>query len=434
MNIPDRYRALPSVDELANRIGAEFPRDLVVSECRLVLADIRAALRSGATDVPDVEATVRRNLDALRRPSLRRVINASGVILHTNLGRAPLNRQGLAGWYSNLEYDLATGRRGKRDVHTSVLLERLLGSPAVVVNNGAAAVFLVLHELAAGAEVIVSRGELIEIGDGFRIPDIMQRSGARLVEVGTTNRTRIGDYRDAITDRTALLLRVHPSNFRIEGFTGRPGVEELVGLARERGIPLYEDMGSGCLADLGQSGVYEPTVQSSLSQGVDLVSFSGDKLLGGPQAGIIAGNGELVQRVRRNPMFRALRVDKLVIGALEETLRCLLLQQWNEVPVLRMLRQDVEAIRERAEQMIARIAGAEVVPGESLLGGGSTPEQSLPTYLIALPGDPVKLEAALRAATPPVIARIENDYLVLDLRTVASEEDVELTALLENLA
>jgi L-seryl-tRNA(Ser) seleniumtransferase len=430
----EKFRALPSVDELANSVGEEMPRDLVVNECRRVLNEIRALLRSGAADIPDAVEAVRLQLAALRKPSLRRVINATGVILHTNLGRAPLTRPGSAGWYSNLEYDLATGKRGKRDVHTSVLLERLLGAPAVVVNNGAAAVFLALHELASGAEVIVSRGELVEIGDGFRIPDIMQRSGAKLVEVGTTNRTRIDDYRQAITDKTALLLRVHPSNFRMQGFTGRPSLPELVNLARECRVPLYEDLGSGCLSDLRESGVLEPTVGNSLSQGVDLVSFSGDKLLGGPQAGIIAGRPELVQRVRRNPMFRALRVDKMVIGALEETLRYLLLQQWNEVPVLRMLRQETSAIRERAEQMIQRIPGAEVVAGESLLGGGSTPEQTLPTYLIAMPGDSAKLEARLRAGEPPVIARIEKDRLVLDLRTVASEEDIELTAVLEALA
>jgi len=430
----ERFRALPSVDELASSFDEKLPRDLVVNECRRALDEIRAALRSDAKNVPDARELVCSNLAVLRRPSLRRVINATGVILHTNLGRAPLTRAAATGWYSNLEYDLATGRRGKRDIHTSVLLERLLSSPGVVVNNGAAAVFLVLHELAAGAEVIVSRGELIEIGDGFRIPDIMQRSGAKLVEVGTTNRTRIDDYRQAITERTALLLRVHPSNFRMEGFTARPSLTELVSLAKEHRLPLYEDLGSGCLSDLSECGVHEPVAGNSLAQGVDLISFSGDKLLGGPQAGIIAGKADLVQRVRRNPMFRALRVDKMVIGALEETLRYLILQQWNEIPVLRMLRHDTNAIRERAEQMIQRISGAEVIPGESLLGGGATPEQTLPTYLIALPGDSSKLEARLRTGEPPVIARIEKDRLLLDLRTVASEDDIELTAILEALA
>lgn len=434
MSTHERFRAIPSVDELANSVDEDLPRNLVVNECRRTLDEIRASLRAGATDIPDPGDLLRSKLAALRQPSLRRVINATGVILHTNLGRAPLTRPGTTGWYSNLEYDLITGRRGKRDIHTSVLLERLLGSPAIVVNNGAAAVFLVLHELAAGAEVIVSRGELIEIGDGFRIPDIMQRSGAKLVEVGTTNRTRIDDYRQAITDRTALLMRVHTSNFRVQGFTARPTLDELVSLAKERRIPLYEDLGSGCLSDLSECGVHEPIAGNSLTRGVDLISFSGDKLLGGPQAGLIAGKTDLVQRVRRNPMFRALRVDKMVIGALEETLRCLLLQQWNEVPVLRMLRQDTSAIRDRAEQMIQRIPGAEVVPGESLLGGGATPEQTLPTYLIALPGDSSKLEARLRSGQPPVIARIEKNRLLLDLRTVASEEDVELTAILEALA
>jgi len=292
-----------------------------------VLDARRARIRAGngADEIP-IEAEVERSLEAMALPSLKRVINATGVVLHTNLGRAPLGRQSPIPGYSNLEYDLDSGKRGKRDVHASDLFERLLGRPAIAVNNNAAAIYLALNELAAGYEVIVSRGELIEIGDGFRIPDIMQRSGAVLREIGTTNRTGIQDYRNAITERTRLLLRVHPSNFRMEGFTARPELAELVALGQERGIPVYEDLGSGCIVDLRPFGIDEPLVADSLRAGTDLVSFSGDKLLGGPQAGILAGKPEIIARLRRNPMFRALRLDKLIYQSLGETLRAVLLE------------------------------------------------------------------------------------------------------------
>ncbi|MCX7605177.1 MAG: L-seryl-tRNA(Sec) selenium transferase, partial [Bryobacteraceae bacterium] len=281
----NQLRSLPGVDELARSIALPLPHGLVVAEARAVLEECRELIRRGETLAEEPREALERRLRGLLAPSLRRVINATGVILHTNLGRAPLPAFPPPQGYSNLEYDLDTGRRGRRDVHAAPLLERLLGAPGIVVNNNAAAVFLALHELAAGGEVIVSRGELIEIGDGFRIPEIMQRSGARLVEVGTTNRTRIEDYRHAITSETRLLLRVHPSNFVIHGFAGRPSIEELCALGRERGIPVYEDLGSGCLADLSPYGVHEPLPQASLRAGASLVSFSGDKLLGGPQAG-----------------------------------------------------------------------------------------------------------------------------------------------------
>jgi L-seryl-tRNA(Ser) seleniumtransferase len=396
------------------------------------LDERRAAIREGRTAVAEtVEACVERGLAHLETPSLRRVINATGVVLHTNLGRAPLPRFDPIFGYSNLEYELLEGRRGKRDAHVSELLRRLTGAAGIAVNNNAAAVYLALNELAAGYEVVVSRGELIEIGDGFRIPEIMQRSGAILREVGTTNRTRIEDYRDAINERTRLLLRVHPSNFRIEGFTAKPELRDLSALGRERGVPVYEDLGSGCLVDLRRFGIEEPLVGDSLAAGVNLVSFSGDKLLGGPQAGILAGDAALVQRIRRNPMFRALRLDKLIYQSLEGTLRNILLERWSEVPALRMIEQSIETLFARAAAFGERLRGVphRVIEGESVVGGGSTPEQPLATWLIAIEyDDAVMLESKLRKGDPPVIARIEEDRVLLDLRTVFAEEEGELAA------
>ena len=395
---------------------------------------MRAEIVSGRAAGLPVEARVERALAALETPSLRRVINATGVVLHTNLGRAPLGAISILPGYSNLEYDLVSGRRGKRDVHAGRFLERLLGAPAIAVNNNAAAIFLALHGLAAGGEVVVSRGELVEIGDGFRIPDIMAASGAALREVGTTNRTGIADYRDAITDRTRLLLRVHPSNFRMVGFTARPALAELVALGRERGVPVYEDLGSGCVVDLRPFGIEEPLVADSLSAGVDLVSFSADKLLGGPQAGILAGKPEIVARLRRNPLFRALRLDKLICQALERTLRSLLFQRWEETPALAMIRQTAAEVRARAAALLAGLPAihAELMAGESVIGGGATPQQSIPTCLIAVGcADASECERRLRAADPPVIARIEKDRVLLDLRTVFPEEEPELAAALQ---
>lgn len=434
----DSLRNLPSVDEIVSSFRGRYPHRLLVSETRRVLASLRDELRAGrVADASSqaVRARVELVIERLARPSLRPVINATGVVLHTNLGRAPLPHFEPVRGYSNLEYDLHTGRRGKRDVHASELLERLVDRPAIVVNNNAAAVFLALNELAAGCEVVVSRGELIEIGDGFRIPEIMTRSGAILREVGTTNRTRIEDYRDAITDRTRLLLRVHPSNFHLTGFTGKPTLAELAGLARERGVPLYEDLGSGCIVDLRRYGLREPLVTESLAAGVNLVSFSGDKLLGGPQAGILAGDAELVTRLRRNPMFRALRVDKLIYQVLETTLRDVLFERYGEVPSLRMLSQTADQIRSRAEALIQSAPGlkATLVRGVSVAGGGSTPDQSLATWLIAVDGDAVAMERTLRRHDPPVIARIEEDRLLFDLRTVAESEQPQLVEALQRL-
>jgi len=428
MSSPAALRALPSVDELTARVeDVEAPRTLLVIEARRVIAHMRAAILEGLDiDPASAEQRLRESLANLSRPSLTRVINATGVILHTNLGRAPLGRFTPVEGYSNLEYDLARGKRGKRDSHVSEALERLTGKPSIAVNNNAAAVLLALNELAGGGEVIVSRGELIEIGDGFRIPGIMSASGATLREVGATNRTHIDDYREAISERTRVLMRVHPCNFRMEGFTAKPRLEEIAALARERGLPFYEDLGSGCIVDLTQFSIEEPLVADSLAAGVNLVSFSGDKLLGGPQAGILSGDAALVARLRRNPLYRALRLDKLVTQALETTLRHLLFEQWELIPALRMIRMSPADIRGRARRIAAKVPGIELIEGKSVAGGGSTPEQSLPTWLIAVPGDAVENERALRAHVPPVIGRIENDRLVLDLRTVFPQDEPDL--------
>jgi len=429
----EQLRDLPAVDQVLGALGhleGCFPRKLIVEEVRRVLEKMREEIRAGrATHAVPVEKRVERNLARLETPSLGRVINATGVVLHTNLGRAPLMPFEPLFGYSNLEYDLAAGRRGKRDVHASELIERLTGAPGIVVNNNAAAIYLALNGLAAGFEVVVSRGELIEIGDGFRIPDIMQSSGAVLREVGTTNRTHIGDYREAINERTRLLLRVHPSNFRMEGFTARPELRELAALGKERGVPLYEDLGSGCVADLRAFGVEEPLVADSVRVGVNLVSFSGDKLLGGPQAGILAGDAGLVARLRRNPMFRALRVDKLIYQALESTLRNLVLERWDQIPALRMISQKSEELRARSEWLVGRLNGlrASVMEGKSVIGGGSTPEQALTGWLIAIDcADVVEAERRCRLSDPPVVARIEDGRLLLDLRTVFVNEEDDL--------
>ncbi len=402
----------------------------MVEEIRRLLETERGDIRAGrASNSEAIEKRVERNLAKLEAPSLRRVINATGVVLHTNLGRAPLAPFEPLFGYSNLEYDLAAGRRGKRDVHASEWIERLTGAPGIAVNNNAAAIYLALNELAAGFEVVVSRGELIEIGDGFRIPDIMQRSGAILREVGTTNRTHIDDYRDALNERTRLLLRVHPSNFRIEGFTAKPELRQLAALAKERGVPLYEDLGSGCVTDLRAFGVEEPLVADSIGAGVNLVSFSGDKLLGGPQAGILAGDAGLVARLRRNPMFRALRLDKVIYQALETTLRNLVLERWDRIPALRMIAVTSQELRARSERLLGRLDGlrAWVIEGSSVIGGGSTPGQPLRGWLIAIDcADVVDAERRCRLSDPAVVARIEDGRLLLDLRTVFAQEEVDL--------
>jgi L-seryl-tRNA(Ser) seleniumtransferase len=413
----------------------------------VVLTEISAL----ASDPAALEERITALVERLLAHSLQPVINATGVILHTNLGRAPLPESVVeefrraATLYSNLEYDLEAGARGKRDTHTAELLTRLTGAEAaIVVNNCAAAVLVTLAAFARGGEVIVSRGELIEIGDGFRIPEIMEQSGAILREVGTTNRTRLADYENAINEKTRLLLRVHPSNFKVTGFTDKPSLEELVTLSQRSGIPLVEDLGSGCLIDLTEYGITEPTVRQSIEAGVGIVTCSGDKLLGGPQAGIIAGKKDLITRVRRHPLFRALRVDKLTIAALEVTLGAYLRAAWDEIPAMRMIRMTPQELKRRAENLIRELrpelpldeVEIEVKDGTSLVGGGSTPTQTLPTKVIRIASarySATKLEQRLRRAPAgiSVIARVEEERLILDLRTVFPEQE---TILIKTLA
>src|SRR5213080_4635589 len=453
-------RQIPSVDELLAQprlaqLTKRVDRNLVVEVASTVLDDLRgriigqtatailAEISPVACDRSALEERITTAVERILSRSLQPVINATGVILHTNMGRAPLTEtvvdefRRTATQYSNLEYDLEAGARGKLDVHTEELLTRLTGAEAaIVVNNCAAAVLVTLAALARGGEVIVSRGELIEIGDGFRIPEIMEQSGAVLREVGTTNRTHLADYGNAINEKTRILLRVHPSNFKVTGFTDKPSIEELVALSQQKGLPLVEDLGSGCLVDLSEYGVSEPTVKQSVQAGVSVVMFSGDKLLGGPQAGVIAGKKELIARIRRHPLFRALRVDKLTIAALEATLGSYLRAAWDEIPAIRMIRATPQELRRRAENFIRELrpelpldeVEIEIADGSSLAGGGSTPSQSLPTKIIRIASvrySAMRLEQRLRRAPGgvSVIARVEDDRLILDLRTVFPEQE-----------
>jgi L-seryl-tRNA(Ser) seleniumtransferase len=411
-------RDLPSVDELARESGDP----LAVGAARAVIARARETIRRGA-DPGDLTALLRDELAAARRPALRRVLNATGVIVHTNLGRAPLAAAALervteaTRGYSNLEYDLGEGQRGSRQDHVASILRRLTGAEAaIVVNNNAGALLLALAALAEGRDVIVSRGELIEIGDGFRIPDVLARSGARLVEVGTTNRTRAADYENALDERTALLLRVHQANFRVVGFAEQPSLEELAAVARASSLPLVDDLGSGALLDLSD----EPTARASLAAGADLVCFSGDKLLGGPQAGIVAGRAELVERLRRHPLHRALRIDKLSLAALEGTLLLYLDPEraLEEVPVLRMLREPAKSVRARAERLAAAVGG-EVEETIARVGGGALPLHEPPSFACA--GEE-SIAAPLREREPAVVGIVRDGRLLLDCRTLADSE------------
>jgi L-seryl-tRNA(Ser) seleniumtransferase len=412
------------------RLKERFPHPLLVAAIRDQLEGERA---DGAVGAEERLAAVEARLRDWTRPSLRRVINASGVIVHTNLGRAPLGRSAVAAvseaaaGYTNLELDLATGKRGERAAHVSSLLTRLSGAPAALaVNNNAGAVLLMLAALEKGREVIVSRGEQVEIGGAFRMPEVMRLSGARMVEVGTTNRTRAADYREAITPKTGAILRVHTSNYRVSGFTESAALADLARVAHEAGLLLLDDLGSGSLN--GFAG--EPSIAQSVEH-ADVVAFSGDKLLGGPQAGILLGSAELVRRMAKHPLARALRIDKLSLAALEATLREWLLgRAETEVPVERMLRASPAELRRRAAFWVLKLGDrgieAEVITGDSAAGGGSLPGHPLPTSLVALPGPASRLLDALRSTEPPVIARIEDGRCCLDPRTPLPGEDEPL--------
>lgn len=474
MKTPALYRELPGIDELLrdpliSGLAAEEGQSATADACRVVLARLREEIAGGHLDETKLRLALAGIYDAIRNQlsrslkySLRPVINATGVVLHTNLGRAPLPPSAIehiretATGYSNLELDLESGERGKRDVHVDRLFRKLLSSEpsrtaagflaeqlsavsTIVVNNNAAAVLLALNTLAEGGEVIVSRGELVEIGGSFRIPDVMAKSSATLREVGTTNRTRIADYERAINERTKLLLRVHRSNFEITGFTEQPDVNELVELAEKQKLPLVEDLGSGAFIDLRTIGINnEPNVLDSLRAGVHVVTYSGDKLLGGPQAGLISGREDLVRKMRSNSLFRALRVDKLTYAALEATLLSYVKRDYDAAPAIKMMQYSQAEIRERAQKTIAKIHSkilrAELVDGESLIGGGSAPSAVLPTTLIAISVENLsaaELAGQLRRSDLPIIARVEDGRVLLDLRTVFPAQD---EVLLQTLA
>ncbi len=432
-------------------------RQLVLLAIQEYLDGLRVDIRQGTLSEEDViqrlcriESDLGSNLRKRLSPSLYKVVNASGVIVHTNIGRAPLAEsaaravQEIATGYSNLEYDLGTGKRGHRDLHFEKRITRLLQAEAATVcNNNAAAVLLILNTLALGKKVLVSRGELVEIGGSFRIPAIMERSGVILHEVGTTNKTKISDFREAIHEDTALILRVHPSNYRILGFTHRPPLQELVDLSRETGIPLVEDLGSGLLFSSALPWLErEPTAESSLAEGVDLICFSGDKLLGGPQAGIIVGRKQWVDLIRLNPLMRACRADKMTCSALEWTLvEYEKGSQQSAIPVQRMLSAEAQEIRQRAEKLGGLLDRdlfhIEIKEGYSLIGGGSAPEEQIPTYLVAITSERYsvnELEQHLRNFSVPIIARIEDNQLILDLRTVFPEQESIIVSFFAEMA
>jgi len=422
-------RDLPSVDRLLaderlRVLADEHGHELVLAAARAALARAREDIKAGF-EHEDLPAHAIMELDRLLAPRLRRVINGTGVVVHTNLGRAPLSEHALdrvreiGGSYSNLEYDLDAGARGSRQDHLATALRDLTGAEAaLVVNNNAAAVLLALAALAEGREVVVSRGELVEIGDGFRIPDVLTRSGARLIEVGTTNRTRLADYERAVREDTAAILRVHQSNFRIVGFAEQPALKDLARLADRRGLVLVDDLGSGVLDELGD----EPTVRGSLEAGAHLVTFSGDKLLGGPQAGIVVGRADLVERLRRHPLQRAVRADKLTLAALEGTLAAY--RRGEVTPVLRMLQEPAEAVRARAERLAAA-TGGQVEETVARAGGGALPLAEIPSYACALEE---KLATPLRSADPPVVGIVRDGALLLDCRTISDGEVEEVAA------
>ncbi len=436
------FRDIPSVEAVLGELrdNGSWPHALAVEAARTAIEHAREAVRTGeaAPDLAAISAEADAILRELVRPSLRRVVNATGVILQTNLGRAPLSERAVAAMeeaardYTNLEFDVEGGSRGSRHEHVRDLLRRTTGAEdGLAVNNNAAALLMALHVFAQGGEVIVSRGEAVEIGGRFRIPDVLRESGAHLVEVGTTNRTYVEDYANAITDETAAILRVHRSNFQVTGFTARPELGELAALAREHGILLLDDLGSGCLIETADYGIeHEPTVRESLDGGAELTLFSGDKLLGGPQAGLIVGRGELVATLRRHPLARALRVDKLAIAALNATLMAYVAgREREEIPVWSMLALEREQLEPRA-QAWAQAGGGRVVESRSMIGGGSAPGAGRPTWCAALRPERGAewLAGALREADPAIIARVEAGETLLDPRTVAERDDGHVSA------
>jgi L-seryl-tRNA(Ser) seleniumtransferase len=444
-------RGLPSVEQL---LQTQLAAELIASHGRpLTLRAIRSVLdglRARSLTIEDLTLPDRQNilieasalLENWTTPTLVPVINASGVILHTNLGRAPLSCAALkaieavAHGYSNLEIDLETGKRGSRLVHAEALLRRLTGAEAaMVVNNNAAAVLLALATLACRKRVVIARSQLVEIGGGFRVPDVMKQSGAKLVEVGTTNRVRLADYAEALEEPTALVLHAHRSNFKMVGFTEEPEWKDIVSLAHDHGVQCLDDLGSGALLDTAHFGLaHEPTVQESLASGTDLVCFSGDKLVGGPQTGIIVGKAALIAKIRKHPLARALRADKLCLAALAATLLHYLKDEAEqEIPIWRMLALLPDQVRHTAEGWVQKLGQGQVIPGETTIGGGSLPEESLPTFLLALDvKSPDRFLKKLRQQQPPIIARTENDRILLDPRTVLPEEDGALLVGLMN--
>lgn len=443
-------RDLPSVEQLlqappANHLLREFGRPLTLNALRVTLEEARARFKSnpeaGLPSTEGILAQAESRLTAWTAPTLLPVINATGVILHTNLGRAPLSRAAIAAMkasaenYSTLEYDLQKGQRGSRLVHAESILQKLTGAEAaVVVNNNASAVLLVLSALANKKRVVISRSQLVEIGGGFRIPDVMKQSGAKLFEIGTTNKVRLSDYREALEEPVALVMRAHRSNFKIVGFTEEPGLKEIVDLAHEASIPVVDDLGSGALLDTTKYGfAHEPTVQESIAAGVDIACFSGDKLLGGPQAGIIIGRRDLIDKIKKHPLARAVRADKTCLAALTATLHHYLKDEAErEIPIWRMMSLTPEQLKSRAESWCAALEQGQVIPSESTVGGGSLPDECVSTFVLALKvRSPDKFLKKLRESRPPIIARVEDDTILFDPRTVL--DDATLVATLKSL-
>jgi len=444
------YRSLPSVDRIlkstqAVSLIAKYNRPLVLQAIRESINSARAIIQNGKKPLPEdaIIGNAELMLETWLKPTLVQVINATGVVIHTNLGRAPLSKASIralgevAIGYSSLEYVLEKGSRGKREMHSEKLLRRLTGAEAaLVVNNNAAAVLLALTALAKRKSVLISRSQLIEIGGGFRIPDVMKQSGAKLVEVGTTNRTHIDDFKDALDDRSGLIFLAHHSNFRIIGFTTEPSLAELVQLGSENNIPVLHDLGSGALLDTADFGLgHEPTVQESLEAGASLVAFSGDKLLGGPQSGILLGEKSIIARLRKHPLARAVRPDKMCLAALTATLHHYMKNEaLNEIPIWKMISATEDQIRDRARSWSEDLGIGEIAPGESTVGGGSLPEETLPTWLFSLDVKrPNAFAKKLRLWKTPIVARVEDDRVVLDPRTVLPEQDADLLVAIRSL-